>query len=306
MFEPDYHDVYVYGNVIVNDLTKPPFASNMIHFGFDNSPAEAKRGTLFFYNNTVYIKGDTDDYWYVRLFDVTSDGDPATEEGTIAMFNNIIHKEGTTNLELMRDSGTLNFYANNWIREGYTELGYGSTAQVNYIAQPIVGSDPGFKDTANEDFTLLEGSVCIDTSGALPDSVQTKHPVQYEYVKHASMKNRALSGSAYDLGAFEYESATALEDESFIQNPEDFRLIQNFPNPFNPATVIRYQLPVAAEVELTIYNALGQKIKTLVNGHREKGRYNITFDAGMLPGGIYIALLKYDNRRQAVKMILLR
>ena len=305
MFEPDYHDVYVYGNVIINDMTKSPFATNMIHFGFDNSPVEAKRGTLFFYNNTVYIKGDKDIYWYVRLFDVTSDNDPDTEEGTVAMYNNIIHKEGTTNLELMRDSGTLNFYGNNWIREGYAELGYEATAQINYPTPPIVGTDPGFKDVSNEDFTLLESSVCIDTAGTLPDSVESRYPVEYEYVKHTSRKNRLLSGSRYDLGAFEYANQTGIEfDKELLIT--DYRLLQNYPNPFNPITAISYRLSAVSDVKLTVYNVLGQKIRTLVNEKQSAGKYRVSFDASGLAGGVYFYRLQAGDFTATRKMILMQ
>ena len=206
MNEPDYHDVYVYGNVITNYLTKDPFGSNLIHFGFDNSPVEAKRGTLYFYNNTVYIEGDETDWWNVRLFDVTDDADPTTTEGTVAMYNNIIHKRGTTNLQMMRDGGTLAFYANNWIVEGYENLGYGSTASVITHTLPITGTDPGFIDETSENFALENSSPVVDISGDLPQQINVEYPLNKEYVKHANVKNRVIQGNAMDLGAFESEN----------------------------------------------------------------------------------------------------
>ena len=82
--------------------------------------------------------------------------------------------------------------------------------------------------------------------------------------------------------------------------PKAFSLSQNYPNPFNPETVIRYALPEDCQVELTVYNILGQKVKTLVDEHQgdDKG-YEIA-------SGLYfykIETLKYSESK---KMILLR
>jgi len=194
MNEPDYHDVYVYGNIITNYLTSDPFGSNLIHYGFDNSPVEAKRGTLYFYNNTVYIEGDEDDWWNIRLFDVPDDQDPTTTEGTVALYNNIIHKSGTTHLQMMRDGGTIEYNANNWIVSGYEDLGYGATATVITNTPPIIGANPGFNDIGNEDFTLMPNSACIDIAGDLPASVTANYPLDKQYVKHADVISRTEVG----------------------------------------------------------------------------------------------------------------
>ncbi len=84
-------------------------------------------------------------------------------------------------------------------------------------------------------------------------------------------------------------------------------LKQNYPNPFNPTTAIDYQLLTAGRVRLTVYNALGQKIQTLVNTNRPPGRYRATFDGDGLPSGIYFYVLSVSNGEQLVrKMMLLK
>ncbi len=253
MNEPDYHDVYVYGNIITNYLTNDPFGSNLIHYGFDNSPVEAKRGTLYFYNNTVYIEGDEDIWWNVRLFDVSDDQDPATVEGTVALYNNIIHKNGTTHLQMMRDGGRLEYNANNWIVSGYEDLGYGSTAMVVINTPPLTGSDPGFVDVANEDFSLLANSVCIDIAGNLPPSVETSYPLNKQYVKHANHTLRTQVGGAFDLGAFEHGIILGA-NESEISN---FPFVV-YPNPAMDFITVEHELYELKSVE--IFNALGQSV----------------------------------------------
>ncbi|RNC83402.1 MAG: T9SS C-terminal target domain-containing protein [Balneola sp.] len=73
--------------------------------------------------------------------------------------------------------------------------------------------------------------------------------------------------------------------------PESYSLSNNYPNPFNPSTKISFALPEQSNVELTIYNTMGQLVSTLQNGSLGEGSYEITFDAGALPSGLYIARL---------------
>lgn len=85
-----------------------------------------------------------------------------------------------------------------------------------------------------------------------------------------------------------------------------YMLGQNFPNPFNPTTNINFSIPVTGYVKLTIYNTLGQKIATLVNGIREAGTHNISFNGSNLESGIYFYKLESGNFVQVQKMILLK
>ncbi len=88
--------------------------------------------------------------------------------------------------------------------------------------------------------------------------------------------------------------------------PHLFILAQNFPNPFNPTTTIRYQLAAAGQTELVIYNALGQKVRTLVNARQNAGSHTATFNAAGLPSGVYLYRLQAGGREQIRKMILMR
>jgi hypothetical protein len=93
-------------------------------------------------------------------------------------------------------------------------------------------------------------------------------------------------------------------NKSFIINyaaPKEYALSQNFPNPFNPATTIRYDLPFESRVTLKIYDILGNEVKTLVNGEQGAGYKEIRFDGSSLASGVYIYRLTADNpsKRQA-------
>ncbi len=89
--------------------------------------------------------------------------------------------------------------------------------------------------------------------------------------------------------------------------PQKFCLEQNYPNPFNPSTVISYQLSVNSNIELTVYNTLGQKVATLVNQWQQAGTYSVSFDAANLSSGVYFYRLKTSEGFVAGrKMILLR
>jgi hypothetical protein len=85
-----------------------------------------------------------------------------------------------------------------------------------------------------------------------------------------------------------------------------YSLAQNYPNPFNPTTDIRYQLPVQGNVTLTIYNTTGQEIATLINGHQAAGTYQVTWDAGNLPSGVYFYRLTVNGFQDVRRMMLIK
>jgi hypothetical protein len=88
--------------------------------------------------------------------------------------------------------------------------------------------------------------------------------------------------------------------------PTDFVLHQNFPNPFNPSTVIKYSLQVKSQVQLDVFNALGEEVKQLVNEVKEAGQYSIEFNASNLPSGTYLYRLQAGDYVETKKMILLK
>ncbi len=107
-----------------------------------------------------------------------------------------------------------------------------------------------------------------------------------------------------------FEDPTGIERIQGI--PTGFNLEQNYPNPFNPTTTIKYSLPkvktlqATQQVQLNVYNILGEKVRTLVNQVQYAGNYEVSFDASDLPSGIYIYTLRSNNLIQIRKMILMK
>ncbi len=95
--------------------------------------------------------------------------------------------------------------------------------------------------------------------------------------------------------------------ESSVENvPKSYKLYQNFPNPFNPKTVISYQLPVISDVDLSIYNLLGQKIVTLVSEKQKAGYHQVEWDATGFSSGVYYYKIEAGNFVETRKMVYLK
>ena len=88
--------------------------------------------------------------------------------------------------------------------------------------------------------------------------------------------------------------------------PSGIHLHQNYPNPFNPTTTVSFNIPEAAHVNLTVYNVLGQRVATLVDGTRAGGTHSVTFDASRLNSGMYIYRLNVNGAIQSRTMLLVK
>jgi len=88
--------------------------------------------------------------------------------------------------------------------------------------------------------------------------------------------------------------------------PKVFSLSQNHPNPFNPTTQLKYDLPKDCLVKLEVYNILGQKVATLVDREQKAGYKTVKWDANSLSSGIYFYRLQAEDFVQTRKMVLLK
>jgi hypothetical protein len=78
---------------------------------------------------------------------------------------------------------------------------------------------------------------------------------------------------------------------------KDYSLSQNFPNPFNPSTNIKYEIPERSFITIKVYDILGREVKNLINEEKQAGRYDIKFDSNDLPSGVYFYELVTDKTR---------
>lgn len=114
-----------------------------------------------------------------------------------------------------------------------------------------------------------------------------------------------LDGVEYSIAASWDTTATGFTYSAEI--PNQFTLLQNYPNPFNSKTVIAYELFKGSNVNLFIFNDLGQKVATLVSKFQPAGKYQISWDASEFPSGVYLARLGSDNNySQTIKLILVK
>ncbi len=95
-------------------------------------------------------------------------------------------------------------------------------------------------------------------------------------------------------------------DLSQAATVSEFALLGNYPNPFNPTTVLSYQLQAASRVNLAVYDISGRKVAGLVDGWRDAGIHEVTFDASNLASGVYIYRLEAGDFTASGKMVLMK
>ena len=149
--------------------------------------------------------------------------------------------------------------------------------------------DSYFVDAKNFDLSLKESARAIDRGSELDapaiDIIGTSRP----------------QGNGFDLGAYEYIAPT-----SVLENPKFIKLfdLRNYPNPFNPKTIIAYNIQRPGHVELAIYNILGTHISTLVNQNQNAGEHVVQFDAKNLSSGFYLCKINVDGNEDVRRMVL--
>jgi len=152
---------------------------------------------------------------------------------------------------------------------------------------------------------LTSNLVAIDPTSSLNYPVRIKQ-IQIRLGISADV-GEINSGTIYfDNLRIVYPSTVMINslDEGVI--PEDFYLFQNYPNPFNAATVIPFRIDKAADVKLTVYDMLGNEVRTLVDERMDKGSYNIDFDAAGLATGMYVYRLETNGLMFSKKMMFVK
>jgi endo-1,4-beta-xylanase len=104
----------------------------------------------------------------------------------------------------------------------------------------------------------------------------------------------------------DYLANLASSVEDIVEAPFEYRLDNNYPNPFNPLTQIPYSIKQRGHISLKVYNILGQEVTTLFEGVQQPGKYQATFDGKGLASGVYLYQLKANNYVKTKKLILLK
>ena len=99
---------------------------------------------------------------------------------------------------------------------------------------------------------------------------------------------------------------TKLQDRDEATRLTEYQLLQNFPNPFNHETIIKFRLPKPSHIEISIHNLNGELITNLYSGEKEEGTHQITWNAQNYSSGVYFIQLKTGNFNQTIKTTLLK
>jgi hypothetical protein len=154
----------------------------------------------------------------------------------------------------------------------------------------------------NARFVRLSGASCVinvDSLQALNLSEEAYWQAHGDVLQQAELQDLALAEVAFIqtrpmVGVAEPKSAP----------PASYQLAQNLPNPFNPATQIRFDLPAAGRVQLAVYNVRGELVRTLVTGALPAGTHTFIFDGSGLASGIYLYRLQAEGFAAVRKMLL--
>lgn len=129
----------------------------------------------------------------------------------------------------------------------------------------------------------------------------------YLYLLSVLILISAYYSSAQDSGKVLVASSGS--ESKKLPQPDQTELLWNYPNPFNPSTTIRYTVKTsnnsAVEVNLSIYNLLGQKVTTLISDKLSPGDYQITWNASDYPGGVYFCHFNVDNEYEEIRKLML-
>lgn len=144
-------------------------------------------------------------------------------------------------------------------------------------------------------FTNDYGTTWVELADGLPNTVAM-------HLDYHQATNRLRIGT-HGRGVWETLNPVGLINYS-NEIPKEFSLTQNFPNPFNPVTTIRYNILKEGFVKLAVYDILGRELKSIISGNQKPGTYTVQFDGSDLSSGVYFYKLMADGFTETKKMMI--
>lgn len=178
----------------------------------------------------------------------------------------------------------------------------GSTVKLNWRTE-TEQNNYGFEIQRLQDYKIAKLQDW-ETIGFVEGYGNSNSPKDYSFTDNST------SSGKYSYRLKQIDTDGSLSYSKIIEvdlgSPRKFELTQNFPNPFNPNTAIRFSLPETGNVKLTVYNMLGQEVAVLINGITEAGTYIINFDATGLNSGVYLYKIESGSFNEVRKMTLIK
>ncbi len=188
---PDYGETFVYGNVLIESDGQGN--SQVAHYGGDGGDTDRyRKGTLYFYNNTV-VSTRSGNTTLLRL---------STQDESADARNNVLYTVAAGNrLAMLAAAGDLTL-RHNWTKPGWVDSHSGLTGTIDDDGSGVAGSAPGFIDEAGQNFRPADGAPVID-AGTAPHAGAFEHPVLRHYVRH-TMDEPRPADAVLDVGAHEW------------------------------------------------------------------------------------------------------
>jgi hypothetical protein len=154
------------------------------------------------------------------------------------------------------------------------------------------------KDLKGDDWNQLELLIPPPVNNSL---------IQSFGVSFKTLDIKAGQISVYIDDIYYAAKPTAVAEAAVVAPmPADFRLYSNHPNPFNPTTMIRYDLPTGAPVKIVVYDVIGRTVQTLVNEFKCAGSHETAFNGVSVAGGLYLYSMEAGTFRDIKKMMLIK
>lgn len=312
--DPGIHDPHIDMMQTWGPLTHTVFDGNFLHNplvndtsaqGFMIERRDGPVSDLAFMNNVI-IAPQT----IININNKGSQGDMPR----MKFYNNVFY--GTSNIAIRLLGAPDSEIKNNLFYDCHAYLSWkddvgGSNSayrpENDYNAHYATNGNPNYGEESPPNI-WDKNPLCVDV-GSLNFRLRTNSPLinagtNIDIVTTDSDGVERPIGSSTDMGAYEFDPATSINEKPNV--PLIYSLEQNYPNPFNPVTNIRYEIPVASTVKLTIFNMLGQKMATIVDGRKQAGYHSIQFQTSSFSSGQYFYVLEAGGYRQVKRMMLLK